>query len=597
MIRKRARILGAIAVVTIALAGAALGNLAGQRGLLSNLDRKAYDLCFEMTPYVPARLAPRHKPAPITLVWIDQSTANMLNKPRMLWPAEFGEVLRAAVAGGANAIGLDYSFDYPVTGWDEAADPLFFQAYMQIPQRRVRVVLAYDHTERPHAGDTLVPVYSQAAADGNLGDARLAADDDGVIRELKWFSPADPHGAPPSFAVEIGDPFLAHVVSASGGISRHSAGIRYYGPRNAPFPSVSMADVLQAVRAGDETKLHGWFNARIALIGQEDPRDRSPVGMMANGEIQANAISTVRRGDFLLPAQPEEQWMLLIVAAFLAVLAAYAIRWPFSLPLTIVIAAAAFAVVLVGHARGIILPTVPVELAILIGTAGGYAARLQWRDRRRELLESAFAGRVSPDVLDILLVEKAQPLEGESREITVMLCNVRGFIVHSEGRDPQAVMSELNEYFGQMTECILRHGGMVTHYAGDRVLALFGTPARFHDHARRAVVCAMEMLTRMDLLNERRIAADLEQWRIGIGLHTGEAVLGFVGERDQRLEYAANGDVVTVASRVEGLNKEFGTQILLSPATRDQMGLDIATTWKGDRVLGDGKEEEGVYTV
>ncbi len=588
-IRQRARILGTIAVVTIALAGAALGNLAGQRGILTNLDRQAYDLCFEMTRYVPARLAPRLKPAPITIVWIDQHTDALLNKPRILWPAEFGEVLRAAAAGGATKIGLDHFFEYAVTGWDEAADLLFLQAYTQLTAQHVPLILAYELVPLPRAGGAAVaavPVYGQAMVDYNTADARLTPDSDGVVRHLAS-SPFNP------FSSAVVQPGLPTGVKM---LRPWQLAIRYYGPPHATFTGVSTADVLQAGRAGNQAKLSGWFNARIVLIGADDALERTPYGMMSNVEVQANAISTIMRGDTLKPAQPEQQWTLLIAAAFLAVLAAYAIRWPFSLPLTIVVAAAAFGVVLVGHARGIVLPIVPAELAILIATAGGYGARLQWRDRRRELLEGALAGRVSPEVLEIMLAG-ALPLESEIREITVMLCNVHGFIVHSEGRDPQAVTTELNEYFGQMAECILRHGGMVAQYAGDRVLALFGSPARYHDHARRAVVCAMEMLTRMDLLNERRTAAGLEQWRIGIGIHSGEAVLGFLGDRGERLEYAANGDVVTVASRVESLNQEFGTQILLSMATRDQMGLDIATTWKGTRVMGEGKDEEAVYTV
>ena len=137
---------------------------------------------------------------------------------------------------------------------------------------------------------------------------------------------------------------------------------------------------------------------------------------------------------------------------------------------------------------------------------------------------------------------------------------------------------------------------MVTQYAGDRVLAMFGAPARFHDHAHRAVVCALEMLTREDLLNERRIAAGLQPWLLGIGIHTGDATLGFVEERGQRLEYTIHGEAVRIASRIEALNKKYSTQILLSLSTRDQMGVDLATVWKGTLVRDDGKEE-AFYTV
>src|ERR1019366_5784295 len=145
----------------------------------------------------------------------------------------------------------------------------------------------------------------------------------------------------------------------------------------------------------------------------------------------------------------------------------------------------------VAQAHGVILHAVGAELGIVIATAGAYVVNLVVPDRRRELLRNAFAGRISPNVLDIVLEGDALPLEGESREVTLMLCNVRGFTGHSAGRDPRTVVRELNEHFDQMSECILRHGGMVNQYVGDRVLAMFGAPARYHDHAHRAVVCAL----------------------------------------------------------------------------------------------------------
>jgi class 3 adenylate cyclase/CHASE2 domain-containing sensor protein len=588
----RSRFLGVFAVLTIALASAAVGHWVQQRGFFHSLDHKAYDLCFRLTPYVPERLAPRHTPAAITIVWIDKATAEMLGKPRMLWPAELGEMLRAAAAGGAKVVGLDYSFDYPVTGWDESADPLFFQAYTQVTQQGVPVILAHDFGQRSYVGTTVVPVYNQALADGNIGFPSFTSDDDGIVREVGQIALQEPQHLWLTFAAKIS----ATVLGSTPGDANPRAAIRYYKAGHAAFPSVSLAEVLRTARAGDERKLRGWFKGQIVLIGPNDPPERTPNGAMPGVEVQAHLISTLVQRDSLLPADRKIQWILLIVAALLATLAAYALRWYVSLPLGLVIAAAAFAVVLVGHARGIVLQTVPVELTILLSTVVACGARSLSRDRRNDVVADAFEGRISPDVWNSVLAAETPPLDGELREVTVMLCNVRGFSIHSEGRDPQSVMRELNEYFDQMSECILRGGGMVQQYSGDRVLALFGTPARYHDHARRAVVCAMEMLTRMDLLNERRTGAGLEQWRIGIGIHTGELMLGFVGNREKRLEYAANGEALAMTSRVESRNKEFGTQILLTATTRDRMGLDIATSFKGVLENDEGSEE-GLYTV
>jgi adenylate cyclase len=178
-----------------------------------------------------------------------------------------------------------------------------------------------------------------------------------------------------------------------------------------------------------------------------------------------------------------------------------------------------------------------------------------------------------------------------------MFSDIRGFTTYSEGRDPQDVVRELNEYFDEMVGCILRQGGMVNKYIGDGILALFGAPVPYLDHAHRAVTCAAEMITRMDLLNQRREALGLAPWRIGIGIHTGECVVGFVGARDKKMEYTANGDTVNVASRIEGMNKKCGTQILFSTAVRDRIGVDIATVYKGHHVLTGREVEEGLYTV
>ncbi len=534
-------------MAVVALASAALGDWISRGELLRILEVKAYDLCFRLRSSVPASLAPLRQPAPITLVWIDTPTANLLVKPRMLWPAAFGEVLRAAATGGAKVIGLDYYFSYPVTEWDAKADPAFFQAFVETTQQGVPVVLAYEAEEQQRNTEAFVPVYYQAVAEGDVGYAELAADPDGFVRRLEWSAKPAPSAPDPplSLGLRIASAYLgsnpAARIPAAGGSpdDEGQMAIHYYGPTGTTFPSVSMAAVLQAARRGDQAALRRWFQGRIVVIGPDDLPDRHPTPfylatrgtsqMMTGAEIHAHAISTIVQGDFLRPARPAEQWTLLLGAAILAALAGFAIRWPQGLLVTALLIAAAFFVVVVAHARGIILHVVGPELAIMLATLGSYGARLLTQDRRRAELEKSFANMVSKEVLESVIEAGGVPLEGESREVTVMFTDLRGFTRYSQGRDPQGVVRELNEYFDVMVECVLRNGGMVNKYIGDGMLVLFGAPVPHPDHAHRAVVCALEMVAHMELLNEHRKATGLPPWKIGIGIHTGEVVVGFVG--------------------------------------------------------------------
>jgi adenylate cyclase len=249
------------------------------------------------------------------------------------------------------------------------------------------------------------------------------------------------------------------------------------------------------------------------------------------------------------------------------------------------------------YARGWDTPIIGPEIAVILATFGAYVGRFFTEGQHRRLLEQTFSNFVSADVLASVVDAGEVPLTGARQEVTVLFSDIRNFTTYSEDRDPHQVVDELNEYFGEMAESVIKHGGMVNKYIGDGIMALFGAPVPHPDHARRAVLCARDMLVRLEHLNHRRVAKGLEEWRIGIGIHTGPAVVGNVGAKDTKMEYTANGDTVNVASRIEGLNKKFGTQVLLSYQTRERMGVDVPTVFKGYQELKGRKEETAVYTV
>ena len=209
---------------------------------------------------------------------------------------------------------------------------------------------------------------------------------------------------------------------------------------------------------------------------------------------------------------------------------------------------------------------------VLAGAVGvqlrrGFAASIL-AATARDRVTSLFGQHVSPQVVERLLLEGAST-ESDIRKVAVMFVDFRSFTDGARSRSPQDVVERLDGAFAVLVDILDRHGGIVNKFLGDGFLALFGAPLEAEDPAHRAVSAGREMLAAMERINRD------SSWplRIGIGIHFGEVVAGNIGS-PRRKEYTVIGDTVNFAARLEALNKDFNSQLLISSSVHDVLGKD-----------------------
>lgn len=532
------------------------------------------------------------------VVAIDEPSLSDIN---MQWPwprslhAKLIEGLRAA---GAKAIGLDIIFAEPSTEENDAA-----LARALGPD----VVLAADETliQSPQA-DQLIrtePLKRFTDTGAHSGIASITLERDGIFRSMPFYS----------------DGFAAQLAQAAG-LGHKPADdrlIQWLGPART-YPTVSYYQALEP-----QTMLPpGFFKDRIVLVGLSlqnaaDLNDKVSdafatsytvhTGQLVSGvEIQATILDNLRRNlSIAHPGQALELPLLVLVVLAAAIVSWQPLSWVNGMAaLCAIVALAGMSYFVLLFGRTFISPLAPAA-AYFIAAAGQTALDyIEERHNRRQIIR-AFSQYLSPALVQRLAQDPSQlRLGGERRTLSILFCDVRGFTTISEELrdDPEQLTSLINRLLTPLSDTVLKHNGTIDKYIGDCIMAFWNAPLDDPDHAVNAVAAAVEMLeaTRrlnLELAEEARLSGRPPRvLRIGIGINTGDCVVGNMGSA-RRFDYSALGDSVNLASRLEGQSKNYGTPLLIGEQTA-KAAAGAFNIIELDRIRVKGRSElSPVFTV
>jgi adenylate cyclase len=445
-----------------------------------------------------------------------------------------------------------------------------------------------------HGVEANIAKLAEAAA--SYGFIDINPDSDGTLRHALLMIRYQDQDYFPSLALQvlreyekIPDQDIAAYIASDGleriKFGRHvlwptpdaTALINYTGPYGT-YPHYSMWDVMTGA-VPPET-----FKDKIVLVGATakaigdirntpfQKRDSVYMGVEVHANIIDNLLHSDEKGrSFLVRGFREEMTDLAFILVFGLGFGFWFSRTrPFYATISLLIALAAFSGFLY---FSFVRSGLWLSFVIPAGTlVANYAAittfRMIFEERDKRMIRKTFSQYMPPGVISLIEKDPQKYIRpgGESKELTVMFSDIRDFTTMSEGMTPDELVQLLNQYLGEMTDVLFRHLGTLDKYIGDAIMAFWGSPYPQPDHALRACQCAVEMLQALEKLNAGLVAAGRREMAIGIGINTGEVNVGTMGSV-KRLAWTVMGDNVNLASRLEGMTKQFRTRIVISETT------------------------------
>ena len=459
------------------------------------------------------------------------------------------------------ALDVDSKIYFPMVRRDPALDASGAPLAQIAPMLGLRRTAEADD---PHARLAVLPPLAVDPRHWRVGTINFEEDQDGVGRRYHLYMPASGWlipSLPTRVAIDLGYPVP----------DQHDMILAWRGTANS-FRHISYADLYEDFNRERPLRPQDELSGKIVIIGtaasgMHDVRVTPLASLYPGVEILATALDNLKNQRMMrtIPV-----WLAPVFALALLVLLSVAFLrganvlktgWAL-LALTLLALVASY--VAVGR-----LFLLPLLLPLILGWGYYFFCALQAYLRERKSREQAvqlFSRFVNPHVVQELVAHGGLSRSGESRQISVLFSDIRGFTTLSEKRTPQQVVELLNRYFTLQVEVVFRHGGSLDKFIGDCIMAFWGAPLDDPEHARNAVAAALEMA---DVLQQfkRELGEQDADFDVGIGIHSGPAVVGLIGS-DQRREYTAIGDTVNLASRIEGLTKGV-SRILVSRETME----------------------------
>ncbi|HBA40583.1 MAG: hypothetical protein A2W73_04410 [Deltaproteobacteria bacterium RIFCSPLOWO2_12_55_13] len=545
--------------------GASLGILvilSYHQGLLDIPELKSLDFRFQIRGPIASKV-------PIVLVSIDQDSFDELNLP-WPWPRTLhATLIRKLAASQAKLIAFDILFTEP------KADPREDQALADAIRDAGNVILAAEFTEVPSdfgprtTVNLPIPLVREHAL--GYGPANLVTDRDGIVRRAR-LALAFQDRLFPGFAYQIYQGFEGQTNQQGREISSVPQLINFRGPARS-YPIVPYYRILR-----DEID-PAVFQDKIVIVGSFSPslHDIFPTPFSASAptagvEIQANFVDTLATNDFIRHFHGLGQHFIFILLSALTIWFSFYFKPMRALLMVLGLAGAhAFISFYLFSFQQLWMPMVPSLLGVLLSYGGITLDNYIREQKERIRLRATFSKYVSRDVVDELLDDReGLALGGKKRHITVLFSDIRGFTSISEQIGPEQVVSLLSDYFGQVTHIVFKHGGTVDKFIGDAVFAIFGAPKSHEDDALRAVKTGLEMIELVESLGPKWTQIIGRPLKVGVGINSGEAVVGSIGS-EIRSEFTAIGDTVNLGSRLEGLTKELGVPMLISEFTAAEL--------------------------